>query len=950
MTSPAETATADNGTPPHASKPHIGHIPQSDSGICLTPQGQGDALSPQLEKEASVIAACSSQFKKETDVDTTGEEKSDVQYPQESEDVIARTTSQGHNKASLHEDQKDDGQNKASLHEDQKDDGTGLFHGKSCASLPVKGKNDEGSSTAQAESEQWSFTVDKEPAVSISDRQNQSDLHPASHGLSSQKEDETQVKDNHEEVPFMPRLVTEGPSSSSPSLNSSSSSLRQGSNSPTKHLRVGSNASGDSRSLSSNPQDHPKLARSPRHGAMSPDDFAHQTKCLVLHFLHETTSEQHLLHLSQTSLSTTSESEPRFRSYAETLRRRWQENRSQSSPTSPHIQQWPKPLAKTKGSRSSPNLKDANFFKDVPEVKNTRARRLKGKFSRPTKSSRRSPKPPRQSPVQLLRRESLVRSVSQTTDNSEHGPDDSDADDELDSSFDSSHQGSTTSLSFRNRLAHYHQQRLPTVHSESESLGDSSLITADEGALSDTEVGKASPILSLDMINVEQRAVTPIAQYARVNQYLVQMNEESNASFQIGTDTADTTLDLDEVDSPPFHRLSHPDQAFINSGRLVPPDHTEEGAVSGGFEPDDTFYEQQEETEGACGGVEPGGQSGGRADRTKLKLDLTDANDAAVVIDAVHMLQEAIEEEMTSFDSEFEEAIHILQSDPSSHATGLSPSHSFNSETAEAARILARIGDEVQQRYFDHLDRAVGRFMLDNCAGLFTYENFRDAALMALDKDQNGWKQVALLLLYSQHVALQMAQTGRRGLHRIVDYTVQLLADTYADFIIRQGGWTGISSSQEHSSTPSSPDYTGPVHIPFSTHLNATITTMDDITQGSRSSSAPDLSGVLQSSTPNDTLDSSDLTITGNSPASLIGSAEGEATATGSEVGSPDSIIKESEGEQKGEEGEGVGGAVGNVVSTVGSAVFNSGLLARAAVSVGVLAVGAAFALSLSRG
>ena len=49
-------------------------------------------------------------------------------------------------------------------------------------------------------------------------------------------------------------------------------------------------------------------------------------------------------------------------------------------------------------------------------------------------------------------------------------------------------------------------------------------------------------------------------------------------------------------------------------------------------------------------------------------------------------------------------------------------------------------------------------------------------------------------MLYSQHVALHLAQAGHRGLHRVIDYTVRLLADTAADFIIRQGGWvcTGI--------------------------------------------------------------------------------------------------------------------------------------------------------------
>ena len=92
----------------------------------------------------------------------------------------------------------------------------------------------------------------------------------------------------------------------------------------------------------------------------------------------------------------------------------------------------------------------------------------------------------------------------------------------------------------------------------------------------------------------------------------------------------------------------------------------------------------------------------------------------------------------------FQTALHSLQSDHSAHSHGLSRSRSISPETAEAARILARIGDDVHQRHFAHLDRAVGRLVLASCAGLFTYEHFREAALMVLDKDLSEWRQVGL--------------------------------------------------------------------------------------------------------------------------------------------------------------------------------------------------------------
>ena len=63
------------------------------------------------------------------------------------------------------------------------------------------------------------------------------------------------------------------------------------------------------------------------------------------------------------------------------------------------------------------------------------------------------------------------------------------------------------------------------------------------------------------------------------------------------------------------------------------------------------------------------------------------------------------------------------------------------------------------------------------------------SSLISINFALVGGVQVATLLLYSQQVALHLAQTGHRGLHKVINFTVQLLADTAADFIIRQGGW-----------------------------------------------------------------------------------------------------------------------------------------------------------------
>ncbi|PVD28324.1 hypothetical protein C0Q70_10911 [Pomacea canaliculata] len=84
--------------------------------------------------------------------------------------------------------------------------------------------------------------------------------------------------------------------------------------------------------------------------------------------------------------------------------------------------------------------------------------------------------------LQNVQTEGFMRSISQNTDSSEPSTYNSDADDELDSSFESSQLGSVTSISFKNRLTNVHSERLPTLPSEAElvDLSGTELFTESE--------------------------------------------------------------------------------------------------------------------------------------------------------------------------------------------------------------------------------------------------------------------------------------------------------------------------------------------------------------------------------------------------------------------------------------------------------------------------------------
>ena len=302
-----------------------------------------------------------------------------------------------------------------------------------------------------------------------------------------------------------------------------------------QYLKLGNSfLSNDSRSstpdMSTTPQ--PWMTRR-SSDSMASDSFVCQTKCVVLQFLHQSTNEEKLLHMSHNCMSTTSESETRFLSHAEELRWKWQSRRSQSTPFSTHRKSRSRPLVRAKSSVCVTDVKDSNRTRNLqPKARKTGLRK-----STPGKSTGVKQRPPRYSPIEGTSRSNLIQRASDSTD-SENGTYFSDADDELDTSFDSSHHGSTTSATFKNRLAHLHYQQqtsintLPTVESETESMAEMELHAAEETLPHVVDDGTASSILSLDMISLEQEPVSPTTVYARVNDFLVYVSQSVKCLFE----------------------------------------------------------------------------------------------------------------------------------------------------------------------------------------------------------------------------------------------------------------------------------------------------------------------------------------------------------------------------------------------------------------------------------
>lgn len=59
----------------------------------------------------------------------------------------------------------------------------------------------------------------------------------------------------------------------------------------------------------------------------------------------------------------------------------------------------------------------------------------------------------------------------------------------------------------------------------------------------------------------------------------------------------------------------------------------------------------------------------------------------------------------------------------------------------EAARILARIGDEVRDQYGNQITAAINQVMLHQLKEL-TYKEFKEIAKTVIDENLPGWQQV----------------------------------------------------------------------------------------------------------------------------------------------------------------------------------------------------------------
>ncbi|KAK3603526.1 hypothetical protein CHS0354_027943 [Potamilus streckersoni] len=185
-------------------------------------------------------------------------------------------------------------------------------------------------------------------------------------------------------------------------------------------------------------------------------------------------------------------------------------------------------------------------------------------------------------------------------------------------------------------------------------------------------------------------------------------------------------------------------------------------------------------------------------DRSKLKLEIR--NNYVNWDETVLSLQSELQEELTELESEMENALKR-----SSSSSGFSPHSSPLTPQSKAAIMLAQIGDEVKDQYEQQLSQAIKSLVYAQLKEM-SYVQFKNLAKSIMDHNLPEWRQVALLLVFSQSLVWHSLQCGQRKLGHLIEYTSQLLAELAADFIIKQGGWGAVmnidSSRSSDLSTP----------------------------------------------------------------------------------------------------------------------------------------------------
>ncbi|XP_071791656.1 uncharacterized protein [Asterias amurensis] len=156
----------------------------------------------------------------------------------------------------------------------------------------------------------------------------------------------------------------------------------------------------------------------------------------------------------------------------------------------------------------------------------------------------------------------------------------------------------------------------------------------------------------------------------------------------------------------------------------------------------------------------------------------------------VEPLREEVKQAMEKLHKELKEAAASSDENTPFRPSTLCP---FSHEALVAERI-SQIGDKIMQQHGAELERTMREFFGSKADSNMTYAIFKSLVKQMMKSTVPGWYHLALMLKFTQRMALGLVNKSEQGFTSVTDFAVQYIEENLAQTIIDQGGWDAMTN------------------------------------------------------------------------------------------------------------------------------------------------------------
>ncbi|XP_022112191.1 uncharacterized protein LOC110991228 [Acanthaster planci] len=156
----------------------------------------------------------------------------------------------------------------------------------------------------------------------------------------------------------------------------------------------------------------------------------------------------------------------------------------------------------------------------------------------------------------------------------------------------------------------------------------------------------------------------------------------------------------------------------------------------------------------------------------------------------VEPLQEEVRQAMAKLQDEFKQVVAAGDASAPILPSAICP---FSREALVAERI-AQIGDKIMQQRGDELEKTMRMLLGSQSDNNLTYSLFKSLLKQMMKSTAPGWYHLALMLKFTQHMALGLVNRGGQGFGSLTNFAVRYIEENLAQTIIDQGGWDAMTN------------------------------------------------------------------------------------------------------------------------------------------------------------